>query len=191
MGSASRNAIESSKKKLSSLGAKANLALGEQLFAAGRACADSAQLRSVMADPSVSDQEKTRLLKKVFGSSVDSTGYAMLGHIVSERWSNQDDLLAGIEEIAIRAVASSAKKTDSIDAELFAFSRVVASDPELELSLGSKLGNPQGKAALVKKLLAKKASASTVAIVSALVQQPRGRRIGALLSDTADIVADI
>lgn len=190
MGSASRHAITSSKKTLSSLGSKANLALGEQLFAAGRALSESAQLRAVMADPAIADADKNALLKKVFGKSLDVTGYAVLGHIVAQRWSNQDDLLAGVEEIAIRSAVSSAKKTESIDAELFAFARAVASDADLELGLGSKLGDPAAKAKLVNTLLKKKASPATTIIVSALVQQPRGRRIGALLSYAADIVAD-
>ncbi len=189
MGSASRHAITSSKAALAGLGAKANLALGEQLFAAGRAFAESAQLRAVLADPAVSAADKSSLLGKVFGKGLDATASKLLGQIVSNRWSSQDDLLAGVEEIAIRAAVSGSKK-EAVDAELFAFSRAVSSDAELELSLGSKLGNPDAKAALVVKLLKGKASAATIAIVSSLVQQPRGRRIGALLSYAADIVAD-
>jgi F-type H+-transporting ATPase subunit delta len=189
MGSASRHAITSSKAALAGLGAKANLALGDALFAAGRAFAESAQLRAVLADPAVSAADKSSLLGKVFGKGLDATASKLLGHIVSDRWSSQDDLLAGVEEIAIRAAVSGSKK-EAVDAELFAFSRAVSSDAELELSLGSKLGNSDAKAALVKQLLKGKASAATIAIVSALVQQPRGRRIGALLSYAADIVAD-
>lgn len=190
MGSASRHSIESSKAALAALGAKANLALGTQLFAAGRAFAESAQLRAVLADPAVSAADKSSLLGKVFGKGLDATASKLLGQIVSTRWSSQDDLLAGVEEIAIRAAVSGSTKKEAVDAELFAFSRAVSSDAELELSLGSKLGDPEAKAAVVVKLLKGKASAATIAIVSALVQQPRGRRIGALLSYAADIVAD-
>lgn len=189
MGSASRHAITSSKAALAGLGAKANLALGDALFAAGRAFAESAQLRAVLADPAVPAADKSSLLGKVFGKGLDATASKLLGQIVSDRWSSQDDLLAGVEEIAIRAAVSGSNK-EAVDAELFAFSRAVSSDAELELSLGSKLGNSDAKAALVTKLLKGKASPATIAIVSALVQQPRGRRIGALLSYAADIVAD-
>ena len=190
MGSASRQAIIASKSALAGLGAKANLALGEQLFAAGRALAESAQLRAVLADPAIDATAKSALISKVFKKGLDASGTKMLSEIVSNRWSNQDELLAGIEEIAIRAVAKSAPKSTSVEAELFSFSRSVSSDAELELALGSKLGDPQAKAKLVTKLLGKKASPSTVAIVAALVQQPRGRRIGVLLSHAADVVAD-
>jgi F-type H+-transporting ATPase subunit delta len=190
MGSASRSSITASKAALVALGAKANLALGEQLFTAGRAFGESAQLRGVVTDPAVDSASKIALLGKVFGKGLDVTGTKLLGQVVAERWSSEDDLLAGIEELAIRSVANSAAKTVSIQSELFAFARAVSSDNDLELALGSKLGNPAAKAALVAKLLKGKASAQTIAIVSALVQQPRGRRIGTLLSDAADIVAD-
>ena len=73
---------------------------------------------------------------------------------------------------------------------MFDFSRAVSSDPELELAVGSKLGEPAGRVALVDALLAGKADPATVAIVRHLVQSPRGRRIGELLSHAADIVAD-
>ena len=89
MGSASRHAITSSKTALAGLGAKANLALGEQLFAAGRAFAESAQLRAVLADPAVSDADKSSLLGKVFGKGLDATASKLLGQIVSNRWSSQ------------------------------------------------------------------------------------------------------
>ena len=190
MGSASRSALTSSKAALKALGAKANLALGEQLFAAGRALGESAQLRATLADPAVDAKAKAKLLSGVFGKGLDATGSKMLGQIVAERWSNQDDLLAGIEELGIRSVANSAAKTVSIQNEIFDFARAVSSDADLELALGSKLGDPKAKAKLVAKLLTGKASAQTISIISALVQQPRGRRIGALLSDGADVVAD-
>jgi F-type H+-transporting ATPase subunit delta len=77
-----------------------------------------------------------------------------------------------------------------IPGELFAFGRLVAGNAELELAVGSKLGDPAAKAALVSQLLDGRASEQTIAIVRHLVQQPRGRRIGALLRHAADIVAD-
>jgi F-type H+-transporting ATPase subunit delta len=50
---------------------------------------------------------------------------------------------------------------------------------------------PSAKAALVVALLGRKASPSTVAILSHLVQSPRGRRIGELVRTAANIVADV
>ncbi len=188
MGSASREALEAAKQQLAA-SKGVTLATGEQLLAAGRSIESSVQLRSVLADPAVPADRKSALLKSIFGS-LDGTAAALLDGIVASRWSSQAELLDGIEVIGIRAIAVATGPDAGIEGELFAFGRSVASDNELELAVGSKLGTPEAKAALVQKLLAGKAQPGTVAIVSHLVQSPRGRRIGALLAGAADVIAD-
>jgi len=189
MGSATREALAQAKIALGGLGTKNGLAVGEQLFEAGRVIGGSAQLRSALADPSAAAADKTAVIGAIF-SSISADARALLAGIVSSRWSSHDDLLAGIEEIGIRAVASSAPAKARIEEELFAFGAAVSSNAELELAVGSKLGSAASKSALVTKLLSGKASAQTLAIVDHLVQQPRGRRIGELVRSAASIVAD-
>jgi len=58
MGSASREALARSVSALAGLGSKADLATAEDLFAAGRVVADSAQLRAVVSDPSADPKGK-------------------------------------------------------------------------------------------------------------------------------------
>ncbi len=188
MGSASRVALQSATQQLSAA-TGVSLATGEQLLAASRAIESSAQLRSALADPAVESSRKSGLLSAIFGT-LDGAASQVLTRAVSSRWSSPEELVDGIEELGIRAVAKAAGPDAGIEGELFAFGRAVSSDHELELAVGSKLGSPEAKAALVDKLLSGKASASTVAIVRHLVQSPRGRRIGQLLSGAADIVAD-
>ncbi len=187
MGSASRAALEAAKSALASA-TGVTRATGEQLLSAGRDIAGSPQLRALLADPSVEMAEKTGLIGRIF-SSLDTASASLLGALVGTRWSNSDQLIDGIEQIGIRAIAVSSSHAD-IENELFAFSRAVSSDPELELAVGSKLGDPAGKASLVDSLLKSKADAGTLAVVRHLVQTPRGRRIGELLALAADIVAD-
>jgi F-type H+-transporting ATPase subunit delta len=78
----------------------------------------------------------------------------------------------------------------SINDELFILSTAVASSPELELALGSKLGSSEGKISLIDSLLEGKASKQTVAILGALLAQPRGRRIGELVRYASTMVAE-
>lgn len=187
MGSASRVALEAAIQALAS--AKGvTLATGEQLLSAGRDIAGSSQLRALLADPSIETAEKTALIGKIF-SSLDPAATSLLGSLVSARWSNSDQLIDGIEQIGIRAIADSSAGA-TIEAELFAFSRAVSSDPDLELAVGSKLGDPAEKAALVDRLLGAKVDTGSLAIIRHLVQSPRGRRIGGLLSTAAETVAD-
>jgi F-type H+-transporting ATPase subunit delta len=96
-------------------------------------------------------------------------------------------MLAGIEEIGLRVIASGS--TDAIEAELFAIARIVAANPELELALSAKRGGADAKRQLAGAVL-KGASDSTTEIVRHLVSQPRGRRIRTLLSQAQEIVAD-
>ena len=187
MGSASRVALEAAKEALASAKGVTR-ETGEQLLSAGRDIDGSSQLRALLADPSIEAAEKNALIARIF-SSLDPSAAALLGSLTSARWSNSDQLIDGIEQVGIRAIADSSSGA-TIESELFAFSRAVSSDPELELAVGSKLGDSAAKAALVDTLLGKKADAGTVAIVRHLVQSPRGRRIGALLSGAAETVAD-
>lgn len=197
MGSATRNAVAAAKTALAAgagsatLAGPALLAVGEELLSAGRVIGDSAQLLGALTDPSAPASIKSDLVGTVFGS-LGSESKKILAGLAESRWSEQSDLLAGIEEIGLRALATSASAEAGVDipAELFAFGQLVGSNAELELAVGSKLGDPAAKAALVERLLSGRASEQTIAIVRHLVQQPRGRRIGALLRHAADIVAD-
>lgn len=189
MGSATREAVAAARAALASQAGAASLATGEDLLAAGRVIGGSAALRSALADPSIPAGDKVSIVGRVF-ASVSAPARALLETALVQRWSSQDDLLAGVEELGIRAVAASASDDIDIVAELFTFSQAVSSNSELELAVGSKLGDAGAKVELVQSLLGDKASAHTTTIVRHLVQQPRGRRIGGLLRDAADIVAD-
>lgn len=189
MGSATREALISARKALDGLGNGKGLVTGKQLFQAARVIGDSSQLRGALADPSVDATDKSAVINSVFAAiSPDARG--LLAQLVESRWSTQDDMLAGIEEIGIRAVARSVPQGTSVEGELFAFGSAVSSNAELELAVGSKLGSDNAKAALVSALLESKASEQTTAIVSHLVQQPRGRRINELVRYAASTVAD-
>jgi len=188
VGSATREALSNSRSALAGLGGKAQLATGEQLLAAGRVIGSSFQLRAALADPSGDREAKLSIVNAVF-ASIDASAREILGVIVTNVWSSADDLLAGVEEIGFRVLAASAPDAH-IEAELFAFGAIVTSDSQLELAVGSKLGSDESKAALIERLLGSKATKQTVAILSHLVQQPRGRRIGELLRVATGIVAD-
>jgi F-type H+-transporting ATPase subunit delta len=189
MGSATREALAVARQALSTVGSKDGLAAGEDLFAAERVISESVQLRSALADPSADRKDKAAIVNSIF-ASIGAAGRSVLVAIVENRWSSQDDLLDAIEETGIRAIARSAPATASIEHEIFMFGSAVSSDDELELAVNGKLGSPKAKAALISSLIGAKASAQTVSIISQLVQQPRGRRIGELLRTASSIVAD-
>jgi F-type H+-transporting ATPase subunit delta len=187
MGSATREAVSAAIATLSAEGT-VDLATGEQLLAATLVVDGSPQLRAALADDTSDPADRKSIVEAVFGSYTGGAK-AILETLATGRWSAKDDLVAGIEQLGIRALAASAPETVSIDEELFAFSTAVASNSELELALGSKLGSAEGKISIVRALLGDKASKQTVAILSALIAQPRGRRIAELVRYAATIVA--
>jgi F-type H+-transporting ATPase subunit delta len=190
MGSATREALASSRTALATGDTQADLATGSSLFSAARVIGDSPQLLAALADASADAAAKAALVTSVFGKTVTPSALRLLQFVAAERWSNADDLLAGIEDLGLRTVAASAPAGTSIEEELFSVGVAVSSDDDLELALASKLGRTESKSALVDSLLAGKVSPQTVAIVRHLVLQPRGRRIGELLRYAASIVAD-
>jgi F-type H+-transporting ATPase subunit delta len=189
MGSATREARDSSRAALAALG-RVDLATAEDLFSAGRVIGDSSQLQALLADTSIDAAEKVAIIAAVFGSVLGGNATKLLGSVASSRWSSRDDLLAGIEELAFRAAAESASAGVDIEAQLFAFGRAVSSSSELELAIGGGRGDSAAKLALVDSLLAKKVAPQTLVIVRHLIQQPRGRRIRTMLDQAAAIVAD-
>lgn len=188
MGSATRSALESARAALAST-VGLDLAAGEQLLLAARTIGSSPQLVSALTDPSATPEAKAGLIGSIFGG-LSPAARGLLEGMVASRWSSGDELLAGIEEVGIRTIARSAPASVSVESELFAFGRAVASDAELELAIGSKRGDAEAKLSLVQSLLGRSASPQTVAIAGHLVQQPRGRRIGALVRQGAELVAD-
>ena len=188
MGSATRSALQAARSALRAAPG-VDLAAGEQLLAAARTIGGSPQLLSALFNPSA-DAAGTRALVATVFAEIGPTARGLLDIIVTSRWSSGDDLLAGIEELGIRAIAATSASSGTVEAELFEFGRAVTSDAELELAIGSKRDTAAGKLSLVHSLLAARASAQTLAIAGHLVQQPRGRRIGELVRSAAATVAD-
>lgn len=187
MGSATTQALAASVQALSAQ--PLDLATARELFAAARAVGESSQLNGALADNAAPVAARAQVVRTVFGPALGAPAVQLLTTVVSQRWSSPSDLVAGIEELAIRA-ASAADANADVEGELFSFSRTVAGNPELELALGSRLGDDTAKGALVEKLIGGTAAPATTLVVSSLVQQPRDRRVRQLLARAMDIVAD-
>lgn len=188
MGSATTQAQRASNAELS--GAKGlNLAVASQLFHAARVVGSTSHLSGALADPSASPESRRKVVEGVFGPTFAPATVSLLSFAVQQRWSSAADLVAGVEELAIRVVAIAESGAD-LEGELFSVSRMVTQNPELELALGSRLGDATSKGALVDTLLGGRVSAGTALIVSSIVQQPGERRIRESLSRTMRIVSD-
>ncbi|WP_300267401.1 F0F1 ATP synthase subunit delta [Microbacterium sp.] len=186
MGSATTQALAASTNALAAASGVTLDTAGE-FFSAAALVGDSSQLSGALADSTAPAGARAAVAARVF-SGASSTVKDVLAVVADQRWSSSSDIVDAIEELAIRSVAIAEPKTD-VEGELFSFLRVVAADPELELALGSRLGDPASRSALVSTILTGNASTATTLIVTSLVRQPRGRRIRQLLNRAMKIVA--
>ncbi len=159
--------------------------LSSNLFEAADLFADNTSVRRAITDPARDKAAKAALIKDLFSKSTSALAVSLLSDLAGLRWSATKDLVYATEQLAIEAEASAANianELDRVEDELFETSRLVADNFELRKAMVST-GSSTAKAALVRDVLGKKASASTVKIASALVSSLRGRSIEAAFAD--------
>lgn len=186
MGSATRTALAGARQVLASTPGL-DRAAGGQLLAAARLIGSSHGLQSALfaADGTAA----TAMRDRVF-AELSAPARSVLESALSASWSSSGELIAGIEELGIRALALTADDADAVARELDAVGQLVATSAELELALSGTRGTPESRGALVDRLLDGRTSPEARTIMSHLVRQPRGRRIGELVRTGAELVAD-
>ncbi|MDX2377362.1 F0F1 ATP synthase subunit delta [Microbacterium sp. LRZ72] len=188
MGSATTQALRATTRDLAQREG-VDLRVASDLFSVARLIGTSSQLSGALADPAAPVAAREDVVTSVFGGAISEPAIALVRAASAQRWSRASEFVDGIEELAIRCAALAGGSTD-IEGELFWFSRMVAANPELELALGSRLGEPSAKGDLVDKLVRGRVSDTTALIVSSMVQQPGERRVRQLLSRAMHIVSD-
>ena len=183
MGSASREALAQAR---SALRGSLDQGTGSELLDAAAQIGASPQLAAALGDPSAETSQKTAVVERLFGG-LSSSARGVLIAAVSGRWSTTDEFVEGVEQLGLRAEAIA---TPELSDELLAVADLIDRNHELQLTLGSKLGDPASKVSIVRRLLDGKLTASTVAVVSHLVAYPRGRMLDATLRLAARTAAD-
>lgn len=187
MGSASTQALAATTAALDAASG-VDLGVAGDLFAAARALGDAPQLSGALADWAASAEARAKFVSDVFARALSPVAVELLTTAAQQRWSSAGELVDGVEELAVRAAAASEPDAD-VEGELFGFARTVAENPQLELALGSRLGEAGAKGELVTALLGGRVSAAATLIASRIVQQPRERRVRELLARVERIVA--
>ena len=179
MASSTRQARQSIQQKLDGLkGIDLQLAL--ELFAIANALQSSAQLRSLLSDPSAEQQTKDGAVNKVFAGLSDAAReLARFG--ASLRWSAVRDQAAAFEVLGVRAIAAQSKNLDALQTELFEIEQLSAHDAELELALSSTRAEAQSKEALIDALLGKKASPDALALAKQAVYSRSYKRFAEVI----------
>mgnify|MGYP006277014733 CR=1 FL=1 len=169
-------------------------ALSRDLFSVMVVFDSSLSLRRALTDPSRSKADKATLAHDLFSGKVGAKSLKIVDELVSAQWSAPRDLADVAEWLAVSAetyAADQNKGLERLEEELFRFSRIVSSNPDLRAFIApSSRADIESKRAAVQALLAGKALDATIALISQAVSYPRGRNIEAALNEFAQAASD-
>jgi F-type H+-transporting ATPase subunit delta len=162
-----------------------------ELFAVANALHQSAQLRSILTDPSAAVAGKEKVIRSVFGGKLSDASLNLTITLAKLRWSATRDIAKVAEQLAVRVVAGVSSDAHALQAELFSLEQVIAQDNELELALSSNRASGEQKQALVKSLISGKLSAAAELLALQAVLSHSVKRYAAVLENYGSWLAQV
>ena len=144
------------------------LTLADELFAVAHVLDGQLSLRRALSDASVRPDDRAALVRRLLSAKVAANTLEVLEVVARQRWSRPLDLVEATETLATEAALDAADargELDSVEDELFRFSRIVAGDDDLARILGNRSAPREGKTALLDRLLTGKVSPVTERLV--------------------------
>jgi F-type H+-transporting ATPase subunit delta len=178
----SRESLAATQERLETLLASAGTepaGLADDLFAVTALLGANPGLRRALTDPARTPDEKAALVERLLGGKISGQALDLLAGIVRSRWSSPNDLPAAMDGLAVTAVLFSAERAgrlDSVEDELFRFTRTVAADVSLRDAFAARTLGVERKTELVRRLLEGKVSAETLRLAVQAAVSPRGLR---------------
>ena len=151
-------------------------------------------LRRALADPASSADDRAGLAGGLLTNRITPVAGRVVEAAVRSRWSTAGDLLNAIELLSVTAELEVAEASGSdglvnIEDQLFRFSQTVAAHAELSRVLGDNTAPVTDRARLVSDLLADKADAVTVRLVTLALRGIGGRSFAGGLAHLVELVA--
>lgn len=149
-------------------------------------------LRSTLADAGQPRQVRADLAGSLFGSRLGATAAAIVGEVATSRWSQDADLVEALETLAAQVAFTSAQEQgalDRVEDELFRIGRAIAASADLQLALTDPALPAAARTDIVATLLRERVHPVTLQVVSAVVADLRGRRLGQALDDLVALAA--
>ena len=177
----------------------ASLQLARELFGILGTLDSSAGLRRALTDASRSGEEKSALVKQLFGGQVSSDAVEIVAGLASSRWASARDLGDALETLAASVVIAVAENKSAVSAsgltgleelenDLFSFNQAVASNHEVQRALSEPQASAAAKIALAERLVTSVSEEARVLIGQA-VSQPRGIKATRLVGRFAELAA--
>ncbi len=177
----------------------ASLQLAKELFGILGTVDSSAGLRRALTDPSRSGDEKSALVKQLFGGKVSADAADIAGGLASLRWASARDIGDALETLAATVVIAVAENKSAVSAsgisgleelenDLFSFNQAVASNHEVQRALSEPQASGAAKNTLAERLVPG-ASEEAKVLIGQAVSQPRGLKPTKLVARFADLAA--
>ena len=167
--------------------------VGDELFAVLHLLDSEPGLRRALADPSKPADEKGAIVVALLHGKVTPATEELVAATVRAQWAGPADMTDALEQLAVEAFAIAAEESgqlDDLEDELFRFSRVVASEPELRAALTEPALPDAGKQGLINALLADKVTPVTLRLITEMSLHPRGRPLLVSLDMCTRIAAE-
>jgi len=177
----------------------ASLQLATELFGILGTVDSSAGLRRALTDPSRSGDEKSALVKQLFGGKVSADAVEIASGLAGSRWASARDIGDALETLAASVVIAVAENKSAVSAsgitgleelenDLFAFNHAVDASHEVQRALSEPQASQAAKVALAEKLVPS-ASEEAKVLIGQAVSQPRGLKATKLVSRFAELAA--
>ena len=150
-------------------------------------------LRQALADAGQPADARAGIATSLFDGQISAESSAVLTDVVRARWSNDADLVDGVEALGAQAAfvsAEAAGELDRVEDELFTFTRAVDESPELQLALTDPASSDAAKSALVRDLVGSTASPVTTSLLAHLAGNLRGRRPASAVESLAKVASE-
>jgi F-type H+-transporting ATPase subunit delta len=167
--------------------------VGEDLFSVLHLLDTEHGLRRALSDPARPADEKGAIVVALLHGKISQPAEELVAATARAQWASSADMTDALEQLAMEAFAITAEERgelDDLEDELFRFSRVVGTEPELRAALAETTVPDQGKRELLDSLLGGKVTPVTLRLVTEVSLFPRGRSLVASLDTCTRIAAE-
>ena len=167
--------------------------VGNDLFSVLHLLDTEHGLRRALADPSRPADEKGAVVVALLHGKISEPAEELVAATVRSPWASTADMTDALEQLAVDAFAIAAQdrgQLDDLEDELFRFSRVIATEPDLRAALTEPVLADEHKQELLDALLGGKVTPVALRLITEMSLHPRGRSLVTSLDMCTRIAAE-
>lgn len=154
---------------------------------------DNAALRRALTDPGRSGDDKAALANSVFGATISDDVSDLIAGMVRARWSDEADLATSLERLGLETLLAHAEKAGTLEQmtrELFEFARLLETERDFRVALGSKGVTAERRRILLESVVGTELLPETVSVLERNVSSSRYSSIVAAVTEVAELASE-